>query len=70
MNIPPIIMPWPWPPPRFTPIESISSMNTMQAPRSPGRAYLRARPRASRKSFMTISSVMPMNMPRIELESM
>ena len=66
-------MPWPpalpWPP-RFMPIESISSMNMMQAPRWPGCAYLRARPRASRNSFMIISSVMPQNMPRSELASM
>ncbi len=69
--IPPIIIP-PWPPwpPRFMPIESISSMNMMQAPRWPGDAYFRPRPRASRKSFMTMSSVMPQNMPRSELASM
>ena len=52
------------------PIESISSMNKMQAPRWPGGAYFRARPRASRNSFITINSVMPQNMPRSELASM
>ena len=74
---PPIIIPPAIPipppgaePPRFMPIESISSMNTMQAPRLPFSAYRRPSPRASRNSLMTMSSVMPQNMPRSELASM